>query len=727
MPTQSKRGFRFSLSTNIVIGLFLGILAGLFLGEYCAPLQTIGDAFIKLLQMSILPYIVASIIAGIGSLTYDQAKALARKAGVLLLLFWAIGLCMILVLPLTFPHLESGSFFSTSLVAPQQKVNFVDLYIPANPFKSLSENVVPAVVLFSIFTGVALIGFTKKQVITQPLSLLSEVFMKISKYIVYLTPIGVFAISASAAGTMTVAEFSKLQVYFFTFLLGILLLTFLILPLLVSALTPFKYKDIFGFTKDALITGFTTGNLFVILPVLGQNCKDLFERYKLEHPEIKPAVDIVLPVSFNFPNIGKLLMLLFILFAGWFYGNPISMGQYPNFIFSGLFSFFASVNVAIPFMLDLMRIPSDAFQLYLVTGIINGRLATLLASMHLLAFTLIATCAITGFMAVRWRQVAVYTIVSVLVTFGITLGGRSFLTFSLHNLAQAEDAALSGMKLKTKSQPATVRKTVPQEPANSAEPGLSRLASIKRRGLIRIGYHKDNLPFSFFNRHGDLVGFDIDLAHALAKDLGLQIEFIPFDFETLDQQVKDDQFDIAMSGIFILRSYLRLVTFSNSYLHTNWAFLAKDHLRHQFESLADIKSMDGLTIGVAGERRAELDVERIFPLAEAVQLDSVSEFFETDWENVDCLLISAEAGSAWTLMYPQYQVVVPKPVLGTQSLAIPITGGDQELLNYINSWIDIVITSKYLDELYNHWILGKGAEKKVPRWSVIRNVLKWVD
>jgi hypothetical protein len=162
-------------------------------------------------------------------------------------------------------------------------------------------------------------------------------------------------------------------------------------------------------------------------------------------------------------------------------------------------------------------------------------------------------------------------------------------------------------------------------------------------------------------------------------------------------------------------------------MRTNWAFVVKDHLRHQFDSLEDIKSMDGLTIGIAGEKRAEFEIERLFPLAKAVQLDDASEFFETDWENVDCLLISAEAGSAWTLMYPQFHVVIPNPAMGIQLLGYPITGGDQELLNYINNWIEIIIASNYRDELYNHWILGKGAELKGPRWSVIRNVLKWVE
>ena len=88
MASETKKRFRFSLSTYILLGLLLGVLVGIFFGEYSARLQIIGDAFIKLLQMSILPYIVVSLITGIGSLSFVQAKSLARKAGVLLLMFW---------------------------------------------------------------------------------------------------------------------------------------------------------------------------------------------------------------------------------------------------------------------------------------------------------------------------------------------------------------------------------------------------------------------------------------------------------------------------------------------------------------------------------------------------------------------------------------------------------------------------------------------------------------
>ena len=158
MNEKSENKPKLSLSTMILIGLGLGIACGIFFGEYCGFLSIIGDAFIQLLQMTILPYIIASLILGIGGLSYKQAKLLAVKGGIIMLLFWAISFTMVLLMPLSFPKWETASFFSTSLVALPKEVDFLKLYIPSNPFWSLANNVVPAVVLFSILAGIALIG-----------------------------------------------------------------------------------------------------------------------------------------------------------------------------------------------------------------------------------------------------------------------------------------------------------------------------------------------------------------------------------------------------------------------------------------------------------------------------------------------------------------------------------------------------------------------------------------
>lgn len=158
--TREKK--KLSLSAKIMIGMGLGFAAGIFFGEYCASLQIVGNAFIQLLQMTILPYITVSMILGIGGLTSDQAKLMAKKTGLLLLLFWGISFVMVLLLPLSFPEWESAAFFSSSIVETPKKVDFLSLYIPSNPFSSLANNVVPAVVLFSILMGIALMGMEKK-------------------------------------------------------------------------------------------------------------------------------------------------------------------------------------------------------------------------------------------------------------------------------------------------------------------------------------------------------------------------------------------------------------------------------------------------------------------------------------------------------------------------------------------------------------------------------------
>jgi hypothetical protein len=75
------------------------------------------------------------------------------------------------------------------------------------------------------------------------------------------------------------------------------------------------------------------------------------------------AVDVAVPVNFTIPHLGKLIALGFVPFAGWLTGFAMMAGQYPLLLLAGLPSMFAEV-IALPFLLDLMRIPADTFQLF---------------------------------------------------------------------------------------------------------------------------------------------------------------------------------------------------------------------------------------------------------------------------------------------------------------------------------------------------------------------------
>ncbi len=728
MATETKKKFRLSLSGSILLGFMLGILCGLFFGEYCAGLKIFGDAFIKLLQMSILPYIVVSLMVGIGRLSYQEAKVLAIKAGSLLLVFWGIALAVIFLMPLAFPSVETASFFSTSLVKAKEQVDFLELFIPSNPFSSLANDVIPASVLFSIAVGIGLIGIKEKHKLIDDLAILATALSRVANFVVYLTPIGVFAIAASAAGTMTLEEIGRLQVYFATFIVAAMILTFWILPMLVASLTPFTYKDVVGTSKDALVTGFATGKLFIILPILIQNCNDLFERYKQEHKDTASFVDIIVPVSFNFPTTGKLLTLLFILFCAWFTGNAVSVTAYPYLSFIGISSLFASSNMAIPFLLDSMQIPSDLYHLFILTGIVNRRFATLLAGMNLLTFTLVATCAITGLLSINWRKLFRFALLSVMLTVGVVGGTRFVLSLSATD-AYSKDKVLAGMHLLNDPVEVVVHKTPPSH-FGVVDKEKSHLKRILERGVLRVGFNPDMLPFTFFNNAGGLVGFDVEMAHRLAKELGVSLEFIPFEVDTMAQQLNGDHFDIIMAGVPMYTERLETMSFSDPYLDLTFAFVVKDNRREEFATVEKIRGTRGrsLTFGVRGgyEYYANRAKETL-PLAKVVQLESYRTFFEDNTGKVDALVTSAEVGAAWTLLYPEYHVVVPKPVPSLLPLGYPVALGDPEMVAFLNHWIDLKKKDNTIEKTYNYWILGQGVTEKKPRWSIIRNVLHWVE
>ena len=94
---------------------------------------------------------------------------------------------------------------------------------------------------------------------------------------------------------------------------------------------------------------------------------------------------------------------------------------------------------------------------------------------------------------------------------------------------------------------------------------------------------------------------------------------------------------------------------------------------------------------------------------------------------VDAVLLPAERVSAWTLMYPQYSVVVPGPNPIRVPLAFPIGKRDEKFASFINTWIALKRSDGTLDAAYKHWILGQDASPRPPRWSIIRDVLHWVE
>jgi ABC-type amino acid transport substrate-binding protein len=423
-----------------------------------------------------------------------------------------------------------------------------------------------------------------------------------------------------------------------------------------------------------------------------------------------------------------LSFLSFILFASWFAGSQIPVTRYPELGVTGLLSFFGGANLAIPYLLDSFKLSTDYFQLYMVAGIVNGYFATMAASMQLVCFTLICSYWMAGkshFSIKRLISNGTMSLVSVIIiiiTIKIYLASTTNSTMSKKNI-------LDGMTIKNPVE-FTISKT---KDSRSIEEKLfekqnrpHRLESIKKSGVLHVGFNPNTMPFVFYNSKHKLVGYDIQMAHNLARILECKIEFIPFEMPDMADSLKNNIFDIAMTGVYIGLNRIDEMDFTDSYMEINPAVIIKDYDKKKYHDVNSIKNAGKIKVAVLKGSLFVSGIKKVFKNAEVVEIENYKDFFDGKIK-ADILVHSAEQGYTWTLLYPEYTVVILNELKHKTRVAYAIAKGDLAFLKYLNYWIQNMKLNNITEDNYKYWILGEVPELKKPRWCIARDVLHWME
>ncbi len=722
-PPAARRNRQLSLSTQILIGLALGLAVGLFFGEPAAVLQPLADIYIRLIQMTVLPYLVVTLVVGLGELEPEQARRLGLYGLSAMLIVAASAMVVVGAMPFAFPPQQNAFFFSHSLVEPRQPLGLIDVYVPSNPFNALANSIIPAVVLFSSAVGLALIGLENKQSLLAGLRTLEGAIVRITNFVIRTTPFGVFAIAAVTAGTMDIGTLQRLEAYFAVFIVASLLLGFVILPMIVMILTPFSYRQVVGVAKDALLTAFIAQSVFIVLPILVERIEALLERQGMRTPETVSTVRVLVPISFIVPNAGRLLTLLFVPYGAWLAGSGLAPADYAGLFGAGFFAYFAKAQVALPFLMDLVGVPHDMFQLYIPTTIITGKFDSMVATMSLIVVALCGAAASAGYLRLTLVRMLVLAGVAAVVLL-IAVGATRLLLASTIDTTYRKDKVLTGMHLRRSSVPVVVHDDI-------VEPDESRLSALERiraRGALRVGYVPDRLPFSFINARQELVGLDVELAGRLAEDIGVgSVEFVPARHSTLAQLLVERRVDLVMNVPY-LRGTLPIMVFSTPYLNADVGFVVKDARRHDFATVDSIRKLGTVTLGIpVRERSLEAGLREYLKGTEVrfEDLGSPYEFLAGWREDIDAFVTLAASGASWSLLYPNYSVVVPQPPPAALPLAVGMRQDDRDLHAFVDNWLVVERAGGTLQQAFDYWVLGKGAEPTGRRWSVMHDVLGW--
>ena len=692
------------MANKIIIAMFLGLLIG-FTTQFTLPVvELTGQGFVMLMQMTALPYISVSLIYGIGSMSRKQGKQLIKFGGSTLLILSTIVLVFIGLSPLAFPDWSAAAFYSASNQVTTDEQNILELFLPANPFNAYAQAIIPAVVIFSIFVGLGFIGIENKRRTLYVFKDLREALTLVTNFVMKFAPIGVFAIALHASATIKPDELDGLMVYIATAACVVLLLSFVVLPLLVAIITPLTYKQVVLTAKDALITAFATGSIFIVLPLIAQSVrKQLFDYAKM-HNDAKRIPSVIVPISFSLPIGGKLLAILFVLFAGWFSGESVHVSDYPELMIFAVMQLFGSSMIAVPNLLDNVNISASMFDLFVVAEqLIISRLGALLSVMFITVMSLLVTLLVLNKVKFYIKPFTILSVSTPIATALIFL--LLSLTFnSISHPYQGYEKFINRDLLLPSAKASYLKE--PVDISGPFEKRSQTLDNIKQRGIIRMGYYRDSLPYAFHNKDGELVGLDIELGHLLAQELGVSIEFVRI-YRTQTKELLSNGYLDIVSGIPVTPKNLLEYTLTSSYTAEPFSFLVRDKDRRKFTYWKDIIDNKALTIGIPEAYFYEQSIQKNMPNNKVWELSTPRLMFKKQGESIDAMMYGAAGASAWTLLYPDYAVVMPKPLAPAIDIAFPVATGDLAFERFVSHWIAMKKSSKTIDALFAYWIEGK--------------------
>ena len=589
--------------------------------------------------------------------------------------------------------------------------------------------------LIYTLVGIALIGIPNNEVLLEPLKVFNTAMMKITVIVGKLAPIGVFALIANATGTLAIEDLTRLQVYIIVYALIALVLSLLILPGIITIFTPFKYKHILKALRTPMITAFATGSSLIILPMLIQQCKQLIADYSLravvDQDEADASVKVLIPAFYTFPSPMGLLSISFVLFAGWYIGSNVSVADYPLLILVGVPSLFGGTLLTIPSLLDLLRLPNDLFQVFVSIDVIISRFGTLISAMHYATIGLIGTMALVGHIRLSWFRMLRVAFIGTALIVPILFGVRTFYSTVVVAPYTMADM-LKSLRFLGTPQPAKLYAEVPEELILAGAKPAS-LAQIEKRGVLRVCYQPDEYPSAFVNNTDppQLVGFDVEMAHRFSEMLQLQLEFLPAETEGVAITLLNRGVcDIYMRTLPVTLRRSQEYGLTSPVYRSSLGLIVRDYRRKEFYSWEDIsKHGDSLRLGVEDTSG---NIERLSTITGAtiVSIQDMEQklmLLESGAEDIDAIADMAEEGAALTILYPNFSHVVPRPTVFLP-VSYAVARGNSDLLLALNSWLLMKKEEGVIDALYSHWMLGEAAEaEKLPRWSVIRNVLGWVD
>lgn len=299
-----------SMITQIAIAVVVGILVGLLIPASGNYLKIVGDVFLRLMQMAIPILILGQIVQAVGSINPKELTSLGgRTIAVFGISSLAAALWGVLMSVIFNPGygVKMTGFQDASIKA--QEISITDTilnFVPKNIFDSLTQGSIIQIIVFALFFGLALNKYLQSHPETQLFQIIvdfNEVIITVIRYVMYLAPLGIFALIASTISHLGLQIILPLVKYLLVYGLG----TILFLGIWILVITLYcKVSPLRLITnmKNMSVMALATTSSAITLPVA-------LEETETKLGLSKRITNLVLPLGMSLNSNGSAMHMAF--------------------------------------------------------------------------------------------------------------------------------------------------------------------------------------------------------------------------------------------------------------------------------------------------------------------------------------------------------------------------------------------------------------------------------
>ncbi|MGG6311106.1 transporter substrate-binding domain-containing protein [Paenibacillus macerans] len=213
-----------------------------------------------------------------------------------------------------------------------------------------------------------------------------------------------------------------------------------------------------------------------------------------------------------------------------------------------------------------------------------------------------------------------------------------------------------------------------------------------------VGMSADFPPYEFHikNDQGEdeIVGFDVEIAKEIAKDLGAELEIKDLKFDTLLNELSSGRVDLVISGLSPTPDRAKQIDMSKIYYKAEQAVVTREADKDKFGTM---ESLEGAKIGVQqGSIQEEMAKE--IPNAKLTSLGKINDIImQLNTNRVDAAILEGPVAESFVKNVKGLVITDAKPVTEDEGYVIGIKKGNQELLDQVNATLDRLIGDGSID------------------------------